>query len=831
MHEVDPTVDASLKRFLSHFNFDIITVSIQIEEGAATQPLSMGKYFPNYRAIRAFSIDQFFSTEVQKEIKERNAKGYTVYFKIHEGNGKPESADKLDCGRNENIVKLKTFVIDTDKVPYSVIKERLLELNFTPHLVVNSSVDKYHLYFLIEEEAVTTDTRRYWESVQRFLHSPEISPHIEMDQSIRKLSQELRLPGYYHQKMGKPFTVTLIEDNTAELPRYKLKETYDRLKAYQYDIDLQYLEGDSGRAYSPYVLPEGKIKEGGRHEDMVKFVNHLVGNFYRIDTPDKYIQATAEAHAREYYSKCEDLLEGGSRAGEIAKIIKDTKRKRQREKNRLDGVIAGEVFKAHQKVKDEKLPDSFYLGFPGDLGVLTRFIYESRPNLSLEMCFAGALCVSGAIKAESFICRTSRPFVNGFILASTGTGKTTLITAIEQLLSAASLRGEYSQVLEHPVSVQALHEDLYRAGGFGTLIIDEAGDYIQGLNLKSVSGFSKGVRPYCKKATSPCDGQGVVLSPGRSKNNTDPSFKGKLAMWLFSQPSMFYSSLDLDSVNDGFIPRFFIFKGENKYDFTSYIEKRSVGALDIPIDIQAMIEALLALKYKIDYSELDAEVAKELESKDKKEVKKIDKEAIKLAKLYNLKAYSRLIDSVEVEITSDAERLLIQYLEKEQKDLMDIKEEKGDGTAEEALITRTGEMITRLVCNAASWDGKKAVADFNLVEKCIEFYAFQRRRFLGGEAAELYKTWGEKQSDLMYTALSKASAKTRRAATLGEILKQINSNKRPDNPEKVMAQLELSGRIASDFMEHSATKKRFKVYYIVKEEEKLQEVNAVNLVN
>ncbi len=801
MDTLEVPIDLGLQAFLSHFNYDKVTVSIQPEKGKPYTSLAQGNWFSPTTLIRAIPSKDFFKPRIQEELRECNTRNHAVFFTINEGNG--VAVDKtLNCGKTENIIKLKTLCIDTDNANIEEVYKKLKEIRTLPHLEVNSSPNRYHLYFLLKDEEVTSENRRKWESIQRLL----CSLCEGIDKSTAKVTQQLRLPGFEHQK-GKPFRVALTKDNTAAIPRYDLSELYTRLGAYKFDTDQQYTNGELKEvSFTKYEYPKQKIKEGGRHVELLRYCNHLMENKFQVNAEDKLYRDALEIHAKEFCDNYQEFLPSGGRSGEINKIIKDARKKRVRQEHALMNAKYEEV----EVKKDEPLPDSFYLNFPGDLGVLTRFIHDTHSNLSLELCFAGALCFSGVLKGDLLRFKEAWPYVNGFVLAPTGTGKSTLINMIEQLAREAGIAGNYSQILSHPISVQALHYDLYKAGGTGALVIDEAGDYIQSLSLKSVSGFSKMIRPYLKNATSSPGRLGRKLEPGRSKSNTDPSIVGLLSVWMFSQPSMFYSSIDLHSMSDGFIPRFFIFKGDSKHDFTSYVEGRSKGLVEIPADVKAIIDGLNSLRNKIDHEGIDKEIAKSLEGKKGKDLK--NKEDLKIAKLYELKSVARLMDMKNVEITEEAQSFLIKYLEREAKDLDIWKKEKGEGTAEEDLMARTEEMVLRLICNAASWDGKKALVDLDLVHHCVKFYSFQRKRFLDGEAGELYKSWAEKQADIIYNAVVRAFDKYKTPCTIGQIIPLIKAGKRPDNADKLLNYLETVGKVWSLVRKHKHTGKDVKVY-------------------
>lgn len=119
---------------------------------------------------------------------------------------------------------------DTDGAPI----EPLLDASLKPHVVVESSPEKYHVYWFVSDLSLDEFTEIQKAIAKRFGTDPKVSD----------LSRVLRVPGFYHLKK-KPFLVCVHTENrqapyTADEIRKAFLETLDtnqkqdeRIKAYE----------------------------------------------------------------------------------------------------------------------------------------------------------------------------------------------------------------------------------------------------------------------------------------------------------------------------------------------------------------------------------------------------------------------------------------------------------------------------------------------------------------------------------------------------------------------------------------------------------------------
>jgi hypothetical protein len=122
----------------------------------------------------------------QRMLERLNAKGAGVYVMVNAGDGKGRTAD--------NVTEVRALFIDTDGAPFPV------DLPLKPHLVVESSPGRYHLYWLVS--GLELDS---FAPLQKAL-----AGHYGTDPAVHDLPRVMRLPGFYHNK-AEPVMVQLLE--------------------------------------------------------------------------------------------------------------------------------------------------------------------------------------------------------------------------------------------------------------------------------------------------------------------------------------------------------------------------------------------------------------------------------------------------------------------------------------------------------------------------------------------------------------------------------------------------------------------------------------------
>lgn len=794
-----------MQSFFKSFNNHFITISVQPESGREKAFVPEGKWFNKINRVRAIPFDTYFTEEVQLELQQCQSQGCAVYFLINEGNDTPTDAKLkiLNCGKRTNIIKLKTLVIDTDDANPNDLVKKLKEMNFLPHYVVESSPQKYHFYFLIEPEEVTLDTENQWKAVQKFLQ--ELIP--DLDKSMADINQVLRVPSFYNLKpaLEKPFQVSI--KNTLDIPKYKLSELY-KLYVPQNPYTNGYAEHTVKDYYNRFDFPLNKLTAGERRTTICRYIEHIMENILPLTAKDEDYFVLVDAFILKYL-KPEDqplFLEGGKRRQNLIQYLHDQKNYRLKKLYNKENYLKAQQLDNVDNVAKKALPNQFYLNFPGDLGMIVNEIHSYSPNLSLELAFAAALMISGALKSETFRFKGAWPFVNGLVIATTGGGKSTIKGIVEKVCKVAGLMGKYPQVFGFQNSVQSLHTSLYSAGGSGTVIVDESGDYLETITAKNAPGYAKALKKYFKESTTGKD-KGTWLHAGGSLSfQVPPIDGGMLSLWMLIQPDKFEGSLSLEDMSDGFLPRFFIFNGRTTMALTKHInEEAGTKTFEPSTDLQVLIEAYAKLIPCLSIDNIVKEAETEIKQQDPKS-KKEDVAIFKRDAVYQARSEARKMSNIEIQITKDAHELLNTYLKHREEEALTYLAQNGETGPAIGVYIRMEEMMMRLLCNAASYDfnTNSITIDERLADACIQFHRFQTDRFLTNEVAEMGKGEGEKDLEAVMKGFKKAfkSAGNIPVKT-SDIIHCIRSNKRPKNITFLLNELVKRGELLVDFKPHS----------------------------
>ncbi len=136
--------------------------------------------------------------------KQKQRKGAGVWVMVNAGDGKGR--------KKENVVKVRALFVDLDGSPWEPAATAL-----TPHMRVESSPGKWHLYWLVSDCPLDQFT-----TLQK-----AIAMKFDGDKSCCDLPRVLRVPGFYHLK-DQPVMTKLVEIND-ELPQYTTQQVIDGL--------------------------------------------------------------------------------------------------------------------------------------------------------------------------------------------------------------------------------------------------------------------------------------------------------------------------------------------------------------------------------------------------------------------------------------------------------------------------------------------------------------------------------------------------------------------------------------------------------------------------
>ena len=141
------------------------------------------------------------------ELTRLNAAGAGIFVMINAGDGKGRKA--------ENVTRVRAVFVDIDK-DGPVVLAPIAAGEVTPHIIVESSPEKFHVYWLVDRDFPLNK----FSAVQAAL-----AQKFGTD-NVKDLPRVLRLPGFYHRK-GEPFQVRIVKLN--DHPHYSIEQIVDGL--------------------------------------------------------------------------------------------------------------------------------------------------------------------------------------------------------------------------------------------------------------------------------------------------------------------------------------------------------------------------------------------------------------------------------------------------------------------------------------------------------------------------------------------------------------------------------------------------------------------------
>ncbi len=141
--------------------------------------------------------------QVYDSFQDKQKAGCSVCVMVNRGNGKGRAA--------KNVVGIRALFIDLDG-PSPEPATKMLK----PHVIVETSPGRYHLYWLVSDCALEQFTPIQQAIVRKF----------NGDKQCCDLSHVMRVPGSLHLK-GEPFLTRIVEAN--DFPRYSTKQIVDGL--------------------------------------------------------------------------------------------------------------------------------------------------------------------------------------------------------------------------------------------------------------------------------------------------------------------------------------------------------------------------------------------------------------------------------------------------------------------------------------------------------------------------------------------------------------------------------------------------------------------------
>jgi len=162
--------------------------------------------------------------------------------------------------RKENVRRVRAVFLDMDGEDPTTVLELALERGVDPHIVVESSEGKFHVYWRVEDCSLDE-----FKSIQSAL-----ARTFGGDPAVCDLPRVMRLPGFLHTKDGKnPQIVKLLDADEGEREAFKCEELLERL-----NVKLETVWSKATTDGSRFQLP-AEIKERNRNNTLFGFACSL----------------------------------------------------------------------------------------------------------------------------------------------------------------------------------------------------------------------------------------------------------------------------------------------------------------------------------------------------------------------------------------------------------------------------------------------------------------------------------------------------------------------------------------------------------------------------
>ncbi len=143
-------------------------------------------------------LSKIYNTHNSMNLHAKNDQGAGIFLTVNETDGKGRS--------KKNITRVRAVFADLDGAPLEPV------LEYCPSLIVESSPNRYHAYWMTYDTPLESFTRIQKAIANKFGSDPKVSD----------LNRVMRIPGYYHSKKEPVLSRVLFSN--------KLKYSFDELK-------------------------------------------------------------------------------------------------------------------------------------------------------------------------------------------------------------------------------------------------------------------------------------------------------------------------------------------------------------------------------------------------------------------------------------------------------------------------------------------------------------------------------------------------------------------------------------------------------------------------
>lgn len=719
------------KAFIESFNYQLVTIQI----------FKKSKYIETITA-HPNNLDYSY-------LETLNKKGSEIFFMVNEGDGIIYEPNKT-ARSNKNVNRLTSLFLDTDSTPLKEVQSALKALPLKPHLVVESSPKKYHLYFFLRTQSLPqhqAHQQKNWKQIQKFL-----AGHTKTDPSVQDASRLLRVPGFYHLKNPKQPHLTRVAKRYDHeyYSLHSLKSQFDQQiqlytgrKGSTLNPDQQMIQNSSGTAH--YQLPDRPVDQGSRHHQMTSMLGYLLNQGVDPEVAKGLFLSYAQTNFTEY----KDFLPDGKRYHEIQDFIdykiKDLKESEISKRKENIQLLLNDTNPGVHRSPFE-LPDSFYINAPNIIGDITAELSKKALYPIPALNFAQSLAAIGTIKAQNTITEYNHPPCNYFLcLAPSGAGKAYAQRVISHTFSELRLQELITTGVRSDKGIARFLED---NNSTGLIQLDESEDFFKLFSEQNTPHHLKAVKETLLQIYSAHDDPYKSLGRVGDKKDKPIVLKyPKLNFIAYGVNHLIQTAFTQKAIADGLLQRFIIISTSTQRTKNKNFEPPKALNSHIYAQMEYLSKQSRFYREKllIKVNDLQAELADEHTDIERKaelsaEIAAIHSEAAKRERQV---------------ITFDAaSKRLYEDFEKEMSDRVNKENKLDSGYA--GLFTRAYEQVGRLL--AVICDKQVSTTDMDYV------ITFMRTR-----------------TEAMYELAQKAFSGTEESRYIDDLQRFIAQNSRADD--------------------------------------------------
>lgn len=514
------------------------------------------QFFKNNKPGPTLNLPASNKAIILEELLKRSRSGYDVYFMVNEGNGiTPEGKKTARC--KDAVVSFSYCFIDTDNCPISDVVNYLQSIHLTPSFTIESSANRFHIYFRIEECEKTFKNIQTWLSVQGMLArlgDPAATKENSADTQMADYSRLLRVPGFTHQR--KKFISSVISTSNAT---YTLEDLYAITNAKDFE---EYNLQNYGKLVPVHVPKIGDVIENGMRFEAARSYSMSLAN-----TPGTYEEKynLYTQFIQSFDNTDPEFFENNQLTAKALDLFNTANKKVEIEtRSNYDLITASAPVTvsppspAHTSATTPALPASYFTSAHNGIGQAIREImaYSKYPSAPISFgCFLAGLSM---MKASRYLTQSGKPcsfYV--VIVAPPSYGKQDPSAIVEQSLRAI---GYGKHIFSQPRSKEGTINFLSQHQSFGMSIVDEIGEFISDLTTKKdnityqqLDAFLKEISTACKKEVT----SGFLTDTNKKKNVKQTTLKYPvLSMLGATTPELYAKAFNSESLAGGLCQRF-----------------------------------------------------------------------------------------------------------------------------------------------------------------------------------------------------------------------------------------------------------------------------------